>query len=608
MSENISEDLSFRFSLPDEFAVRGCRFEDGVPVLLFTPSPKMPTITEADWAAVLRSVFCNNARPGFFFSTITNPGHPHWGKWLKNYFPEFTRGTELGDLLFRADWIMKCLMVGARSNKDMTNFKAWEKTSRLECFASKLDFFQDENPTSPSVFMSCSSVEVSETEDELWFVGEPQMEIDDGSCKAYSKYITAIYDSIAYYDEPLLLKVREVPKLILLAEWLRDKNVRISESWMKKKTKPRPDKYLDQGRRTYPSVRKLEPMPVLKLLAQNSKQRSTPLPQISYKLPEIGISDVEVVDDRLIKWKETSKEMLQWPFAMELNVTRKVTASFDDLDRVHEGVDPNCNMPISYIYVPEMGNLVPQKPSAVSSWSELDHLVVSTPCVVQPALIGFTKPTEGGGVNMGNVAKRPSTAPSVKQEIKGGRRQSPVVKQEQFRLYPDDTSTLGVAATKGRNKQQTKEAPKSVIPKPEPEFKVPTRSVKAETELHKRNKAVRSYSGSSPAYGTLNSFSGEMDLYSPEGEPMYHSGLLHQRQEVEVSYPSSPLSSSTISSGYGTPVPFNNGPADESGRRDLQLAWDPSSIDRGFSLPSSPGDSGFGGSTPSETESNFSQD
>ena len=55
------------------------------------------------------------------------------------------------------------------------------------------------------------------------------MKIVDASNSLYSKYISEIYPSIAYHDEPRFLKMQELIKLILAAEWLTEKGVRKSE-------------------------------------------------------------------------------------------------------------------------------------------------------------------------------------------------------------------------------------------------------------------------------------------------------------------------------------------------------------------------------------------
>ena len=49
-----------------------------------------------------------------------------------------------------------------------------------------------------------------------------------------------MYPSIAYHDEPLFLKMQELIKLILAAEWLMDeKAVKISREWMMRYSTPK---------------------------------------------------------------------------------------------------------------------------------------------------------------------------------------------------------------------------------------------------------------------------------------------------------------------------------------------------------------------------------
>ena len=84
--------------------------------------------------------------------------------------------------------------------------------------------------------MTYKSVHVSESTDQLVFVGEPIMQIVDTASALYTKYLTNHFDSIAYHDEPLFLKVKEIIKLMLAAEWLRDKGVQFSKMWIEEHT------------------------------------------------------------------------------------------------------------------------------------------------------------------------------------------------------------------------------------------------------------------------------------------------------------------------------------------------------------------------------------
>jgi len=221
--------FAFHFTLPpDGLALRSVAIVDDVPEIRFDASHKVPTVTEEDVAIALRLALEGN-RPEFFFITIPF-GHPFYGRQFNQYKPQWLRGTSLGNLLFDADWIMKCLNVGARSNDEKSEFSGWQKTSQLEGLATALDFPKDNPPG--SIIMSCKSAKVQKDDNEMVFPEEPKMKIVDASNSLYSKYITEIYPSVAYHDEPRFLKMQELIKLILAAEWLIEKGVRVSKKWM----------------------------------------------------------------------------------------------------------------------------------------------------------------------------------------------------------------------------------------------------------------------------------------------------------------------------------------------------------------------------------------
>ena len=230
--------FAFRFTLPPEgLALRSVAIVNDVPEISFDASHKVPTITEEDVAVALRLASEGN-RPEFFFIPIPF-GHPLHGRQFNQYKPQWLRGTSVGNLLFYADWSMKCLSVGARSNDEKSAFRSWQKTSQLEGLATVLDFPKDNPPG--SIIMSCESAKVQKEENEMVFPEEPEMKIVDDSNSLYSKYISETYPSIAYHDEPRFLKMQELIKLILAAEWLIEKGVRVSKKWMMAHTaKPRP--------------------------------------------------------------------------------------------------------------------------------------------------------------------------------------------------------------------------------------------------------------------------------------------------------------------------------------------------------------------------------
>ena len=177
--------FSFCFKLPSEgLALQSVALFGGVPELRFRYSYKVPTITEEDVASAVR-LSNENARPEFFYGGFPIH-HPFSGRWSKLYYPRWLEDTSLGDLLARADWEMKCLTIGVKSDPSKTVFCSWAKKSNLTGLRSRLDFRCESLLESGRVYLSCESVTTAESEDELYFVEEPKMRIDDMCSKSYS--------------------------------------------------------------------------------------------------------------------------------------------------------------------------------------------------------------------------------------------------------------------------------------------------------------------------------------------------------------------------------------------------------------------------------------
>ena len=240
--------IAFRFKLPDGLGLHAVDMIDGVPKLRFVPMPNVSALTEEDVAVCVR-LSQENSRPEFFYTSIL-PNHPFRGRKFKQYVPGYLRGTSVGELLAEADWLMKCLSAGVQSNKTKTEFWSWTEKSQLNGLATHEEFpitlqfpsgatlmVYSTEEVSSSIIMTCKSVEVEESENEMIF-GNPKMAIISSSRPAYSKYITEIFDSVAYYDAPLFLKVKELIKLILAMEWLNRKKVKFSQKWLNEHFNP----------------------------------------------------------------------------------------------------------------------------------------------------------------------------------------------------------------------------------------------------------------------------------------------------------------------------------------------------------------------------------
>ena len=226
--------FAFHLNLPDGLGLQGAGIVDGKPELRFGASPNTPRITEEDVAAAMR-LAREGERPEFYYIAIPR-GHPFFGRQFKQYKPQWMRGTSFGETFSEADWKMKCLHIGAKSNETKSQFWARQKTSKLEGLATRFDF--RDTQSHGSIIMSCNLVKVQKSDNELLFEGEPRMRINDESNMRYSKYISKNFRAVAYYDEPLFLKMQELFKLVLIAEWLVEKGVKVDEEWMMNRTQP----------------------------------------------------------------------------------------------------------------------------------------------------------------------------------------------------------------------------------------------------------------------------------------------------------------------------------------------------------------------------------
>lgn len=232
--DNLVYDDGFSFHLEPQTegrALRSVAICDGLPELRFDPSPKTPSLTEEDVAIICKLV-SKDERPNFTYHPI-DIAHPFYGRQYMVYDPPWLRGTSVGDVLSEVDWKMKCLNIGAQTNKNKSVFWSREKTSKTRGLATYLDF-PDDKPDSPGyIYTRCAGVVVQKYDDELVLCGDPKLWFDYYKSAHYSDYITRVLPIIAECDEPIFLKLQEIIKLILSVEWLKKKGIVISKKWMR---------------------------------------------------------------------------------------------------------------------------------------------------------------------------------------------------------------------------------------------------------------------------------------------------------------------------------------------------------------------------------------
>ena len=370
---------------------------------------------------------------------------------------------------------MKCLHVGVRSDKSKTKFWSWKDTSQLEGLATREDFFED-SPNA-TIVMSCKSVEVQKGDQELVFISEPKMRIDAVDRKSnstYSKYITEIFDSVAYYDEPLFLKMKEIIKLILVIDWFKEKGVKFSQQWVMEHTK--------KARQTIPqAIRVRGPKMsddviqyVINQLQQkvysNQLQALRPIsaPFITWPDPA---STQTVMEEKIIL--ETGLQLkFKTEFSCSSNltgslvkvvVTTVIRASLDDYDMLYKGSDPNF---IDFNF--HSGELITTN---VRSWSEMYSETVPIPCSWQipPRGNGASACIAGGVTTRAIPVKEiPVTAPvSSKCRTPSQHQKSKEQKWEKVSNpvahYIQCGEEIAVTASSIR---QRKKPNSSIIPKP----------------------------------------------------------------------------------------------------------------------------------------------
>ena len=466
--------ISFHFKLPKKgLALRAVALDDGLPKFIFDAanSPDLPTITEEDVATVARLVK-ENKRPEFFYIAFP-PGHPYFRRQYKQYSPQWMRGTSIGDLLSEADWKMKCLSIGARTNESKTKFWSWQNTSNMEDLATSLDFPTDK--LNGSIKMSCKSVKVQKNSNNMIFVDEPKMKINDETNLCYTKYITEIYDSVAYYDEPLFLKMQELPKLILAVEWLKEQGVTFSEEWIMRHTN------------------KTRPVPSQAIEVKESQMTDGIFEQVATFVSELS-DEIQVT--------ETTRSGLKWEVQSESeNEIRKFGMSVNDHDILYHDFDPKEPLGLNETGEP----IVPD----VDSWSELFSETVPWPRVWKFPYVGIGLLTAGGGVTTKNIPV--SEVPITHKTSTSSRQKESVVRKGP---YSFSDGKLGV--TSSTMKQKSTKPPKEMVPKQHIR-KLPPSSVPVNTREAWRNRAVAKIGGQD-MYGWCDE--GSFNTFDSDGKPL----------------------------------------------------------------------------------------
>ena len=501
MSSQNNTGFTFGFKLPSEgLALRSVAIENGIPKLIFDAALKTPTLTEEDVGIACR-LACEEEWPEFVYYGIP-PHHPYYGRQYKHYSPQWLRGTSIGELLSEADWTMKCLNIGARSDKSKERFWAWQETSKLEGLAAIFDFPEDK--PSGSIKMTCDSVEVQKTDSKMVFLNEPKMKITADSNSSYTKYITEIYPSIAYHDEPLLLKMQELIKLILAVKWLKEKGMRFSRPWMTECSAP-------QSQKASQAIEVKTKGPREDAIREAIGNLVKQLPETSHQevMTVLGPLSLDTVVEKNVTESGIEVKIIKTILPSSLTspkveVTTTLRASMNDYDMLYSGMDPN--MPI------RPGFTDPVIPN-VQSWSELFAETVPWPRTWKMPYDGVEIFSAGGGVS----TKTAATCSNIQVPSREGvTAEVPVresKRQGQYVKYSN--GQLGIEARRGKTKE-AKRVQRDMVPQSQVVSR-PDSNVTSKTEQTLRNHELKQQ-GQKQAYGWDDIVGGQRVVYDERGQ------------------------------------------------------------------------------------------
>lgn len=180
----------------------------------------------------------------------TNPN----GDWLKTvYYPEvFLKGTEFGNTMFEADWLLKQYSFGVVVD---SNGRVSERVSSVPGFKSKSDLyfeqpFRDTSTVWNRSWIVSDSMVISEHDNSISFdvatmrvltrkqVPDPTSSTglrdveseEDPIATEFARLFTELYDEIAK-ESPEFERLRQLAKATALVKWLRKNNIPVDLDW-----------------------------------------------------------------------------------------------------------------------------------------------------------------------------------------------------------------------------------------------------------------------------------------------------------------------------------------------------------------------------------------
>ncbi len=226
-------------------------------VLLGEKNLSVPSIKPEDLAIALLSVFGTQPFDPKFSLDPADPKNPK-GKWLKAvYMPEnILAGTEFGQAMFEADWLLKQYSFGVKVDE---SGKIHKRISSVSGFKSTADIVLDPSYQDYGVetwarsWIVSDEMKLKRYDNSIYFdvarmcvkskkvipdpsspTGLRDVESQDNPIfTKFAEIFTNLYDEIAK-ESPEFERLRQLAKAVALAKWIKEQNIPIDTSWITK--------------------------------------------------------------------------------------------------------------------------------------------------------------------------------------------------------------------------------------------------------------------------------------------------------------------------------------------------------------------------------------
>ncbi|MDP2913222.1 MAG: hypothetical protein Q8N91_04365 [Candidatus Omnitrophota bacterium] len=258
-------------------AIAGVNFDPKTKrlTLIGDGNPELPAVRLDDFIAAIQVVYGDH--PGepedpTFSLDPENPANPA-GDWLRAvYSPGMLAGTHMGDVMFKADWMLKQYAFGVIADQEGNIIG--KRVSSVGEYKSYMELFKRDPSAQKKLAEGgeiCSrfwilplEMKLARSGNTLIFIRSTmqvqtrRMELVDGQLKDspdnsdpaaenFANIFTTYYDELAR-ESPVLEEAREAAKVVAIVKWLKDKGMGANDFKIDWSTTPRSDDYVKKVR------------------------------------------------------------------------------------------------------------------------------------------------------------------------------------------------------------------------------------------------------------------------------------------------------------------------------------------------------------------------